>query len=68
MEANPHNLKDGIELTILASLRQQERYDGDQDGMLVWKASDPGDLYFEPLLIDNLFASRVDHITMVYPD
>ena len=57
-----------LDLTILSSLRQQGRHDGDQDGMLVWKASDPGDFYFEPLLVDNLFATRVDHITMVYAD
>lgn len=57
-----------LDLTILASLRQQGRDDGGQDGILVWKASDPGDFLFEPLLLDNLFATRVDNITMVYAD
>lgn len=54
-----------LDLTVLASLRHQGRYDGERDGMLVWKESEPGDFFFEPLLVDNLFATRVDNITMV---
>lgn len=55
-----------LDLTVLASLRYHGRYDGENEGMLVWNESDPGDFRFEPLLVDNLFATRVDNITMVY--
>ena len=34
--------------------------------MLGSKEDDPGDFRFEPLLFGNLFATRVDTITLVY--
>ncbi|WP_439892840.1 hypothetical protein ACS7SF_23210 (plasmid) [Ralstonia sp. 25C] len=54
-----------LDLTILASLRHHGRYDGESDRMLVWKENEPSDFHFEPLLVDNLFATRVDDTTMV---
>lgn len=57
-----------LDLTILASLRHRGQYDGHSDGMLVWNANEPGDFIFEPLLVDNLFATRVDNVTLVHPD
>jgi hypothetical protein len=56
-----------LDLTILASLRHRGQYEGHSEGMLVWKANDPGDFLFEPLLVDNLFATRVDNVTLIQP-
>jgi len=55
-----------LDLTILASLRHRGQYVGTDKGALVWKESNPGDFHFEPLLVDNMFATRVDNITLVH--
>ncbi|QKL52926.1 hypothetical protein HI795_14275 [Ralstonia solanacearum] len=57
-----------LDLTVLARLRHHGRHDGEHEGMLVWKESNPGNFHFEPQLVDNLFATRADNITMVYAD
>ncbi|ENZ78058.1 hypothetical protein OR214_02334 [Ralstonia pickettii OR214] len=56
-----------LDLTILASLRHRGQYEGPSEGMLVWRENDPGDFLFEPLLVDNLFATRVDNVTLIQP-
>lgn len=35
-----------LDLTVLASLRHHGCHDGEHEGMLVWKESNPGNFHF----------------------
>jgi hypothetical protein len=56
-----------IDLTVLTTLRRKGIDISTPKGsVLVWRESDKSDFRFEPLLVDNLFATRVDNLSKTY--
>ncbi len=57
-----------IDPTLLGDLEQRgllKASDYSANGILVWRDEQPGDFRYEPLLVDNDFAWRIDDLTEV---
>lgn len=51
-----------VDLSIISTLIRREKMDSPDDGSLalIWTEDNPGDFWFEPILVDNNFFNKVD--------
>lgn len=59
-----------LDLSIISTLIRREKLDRPDDGSLalIWTEDDPGDYWFEPILVDNDFFNKVDSGHLEYLD